>query len=68
MYCQKVCGEVEFSIDDWNNESAALDLTNLSEEEKNEILFPSVCEKQCFDCMAIVGSRRIRTKQFITKE
>lgn len=65
MYCQKVCGEEEFSIDEWNKTSISLDKTNLSEDQKNEILFPSSCEKQCFDCMAIVGKRQIKTKQLI---
>ncbi len=64
-YCQKVNGEVGFSIDDWNETYKALELTNLSEAEKDAILDPPECENQCFDCMAIVGARRLRTKEII---
>lgn len=65
MYCQKVCGEIDFSIDEWNETSKALNLTNMTEREKNNILFPPACDTQCFDCMAIVGARRIKTKKLI---
>lgn len=64
-YCQKVCGEVGFDIDEWNEVYHALELTDMSEAEKDAILSPPECEKQCFDCMAIVGARRLRTKEII---
>lgn len=67
MYCQKVCGEIDFSINEWNETSKALDLTDMSEDEKNEILFPPACKSQCFDCMAIVGARRKETRDLVEK-
>tara|TARA_R100000656_G_scaffold119948_1_gene94015 strand:- start:481 stop:702 length:222 start_codon:yes stop_codon:yes gene_type:complete len=65
FYCQKACGEIDFSIDEWNETAEALELTNLSEEEKDEILFPEPCDKQCFDCMAVVGARRLKTQKML---
>ncbi len=65
MYCQKVNGDVDFSINEWNTQYGALELSNLSETEKEKILHPPECKNQCFDCMAIIGARRLRTKEII---
>jgi len=68
FYCQKICGEEGFSIDEWNKVSKDLDKTNLSEQDKQDILFPPKCEKQCFDCLALVGERQIKTKNLLNNE
>ncbi len=65
MYCQKINGDIDFSIDEWNKQYKALELSNLSQSEKNAILHPPECETQCFDCMAIIGNRRKRTQEII---
>lgn len=65
FYCQKTCGSEDFTIEEWNKVSEDLEETNLSQQEKWDILFPPHCEKQCFDCMAIVGERRLKTKELI---
>ncbi|WP_282638109.1 hypothetical protein [Sphingobacterium thalpophilum] len=65
FYCQKICGEEDFSIEEWTKVSQELDKTNLSEKDKQDILFPAKCGKQCFDCMAIVGERQTKTKQLL---
>lgn len=68
FYCQRMCGDENFSIYEWNETFLALEKTNMTERDKDEILFPEVlgtCDKQCFDCMASVGSRRIKTKKTI---
>ncbi len=31
-YCQKINGDVDFSIDEWNKQYEALELLNLSED------------------------------------
>ncbi len=65
FYCQKICGEEDFSIDELNKVSQDLDKTNLTEKEKQDILFPPKCSKQCFDCLALVGERQMKTKQLL---
>jgi len=65
FYCQNACGSEDFSIEEWNKVSQELELTNLSEKEKDDILFPKACDKQCFDCMAIVGKKRLETFNLI---
>lgn len=65
-----MCGDEEFSIDEWNETFHALELTDMSEREKDEILHPEIlgtCDEQCFDCMAIVGRTRLRTKALVAK-
>lgn len=68
FYCRKICSDLDFSIDEYNETSKALDATNLTEVEKIEILHPSACEKQCFDCMADVGETRLKTQKLIQKK
>ena len=71
FYCQRMCGDENFSIDEWNQTYSDLEKTNLSKKEKTEILLPEVlgtCDKQCFDCMASVGSRRLKTQALIDKQ
>jgi hypothetical protein len=34
----------------------------LSEADQSKILHPPACAEQCFDCMAIVGERRLKIK------
>jgi hypothetical protein len=65
MYCQKVCGDENFSIEEWNNTYNSINNSGLTEAEENYILFGSgeECKEQCFSCMAIVGERRLKTKQ-----
>jgi len=53
FYCQNVCGSDSFCINEWNDVQKSLELTNFSEKEKFNILFPKSCKGQCFDCMAI---------------
>ena len=69
MYCQKVCGAVDFSIDEWNKAFDYCNDNNIEGTERDKILSPEMfpCEKQCFDCMAIVGARRIETKNLTIK-
>lgn len=68
FYCKKACGDPDFSIAEWNRKyNLAVDM-GLSEVEKDKLLddrqfgLQILCEEQCFDCMAIVGERRNKTK------
>lgn len=67
MYCQKINGSENFSIDDWNEQYEALEKSKLSEAEKQKILFPDKCNKQCEDCRNIVKKRVLRTRELINK-
>ena len=67
FYCKIHTGSME-SIDEWNEVRESLELTNISEKEKQNILFPTVCEKQCFDCVAEVGETRNRTRELIDNQ
>ena len=61
FYCQNESIDTNFSIKEWNKTFHALELTNLTESEKNEILIPKKCKEQCIDCACIVGKRRLTT-------
>ena len=63
FYCQHLTGDVNFSIDEWNKVHDQIQGMGLSEKEEKFILFgpQECCKEQCFDCMAIVGERRLKT-------
>lgn len=62
FYCQQLCGADDFSIDEWNKAFKYCIDNNLSEKQTGEILEGKPCKNQCFECMATVGSRRMKTK------
>jgi len=64
FYCKRLtCGD--FSIDYWNErfnhhfKSGTLE-TEQADRELHPEKFP--CEEQCFDCIATIGERRLKTK------
>ena len=63
FYCQIKCGEVEFSIDEWNKSYNEINAMPISEKEKEKLLNPEPCEKQCFDCIVIVGETRTKNRK-----
>lgn len=68
FYCQQKCADVDFNIDKWNEAfKTCIDL-NLDEKSTAEILEGKECDKQCFDCMAIIGNRRIKTQTLIDRQ
>ncbi len=69
FYCQKVCGVIDSTIEEWNEAFRYCNEAGLSEEESNKILMPEYypCEKQCEDCACIVGEQRIKTQELIKK-
>lgn len=67
FYCQIMCGEENFSIEEWNKTLHDLENTNLSELEKDKILNPKMfggCEKQCFDCMQLLVKEGLKLKNY----
>lgn len=63
FYCQKVCGDVNFSIKEWNEAMKYCDGAGIEGIERDKILNPELfpCNEQCFSCMVIVGKRRLKT-------
>lgn len=61
FYCKKYCGDPDFSIDKWNEEFKRCNEVGIKMEEDKP------CQKQCFDCMAIVGETRLKTKALVAK-
>ena len=60
FYCQKVVGDEGFSIDEWNQQFKLCNYLGIEMPEEQE-----ACKEQCFDCIAIVGKRRIKTNEII---
>ena len=65
FYCQKLCGEVDFSIDEWNKALKYCNDLAIEGEDRDKILNPELfpCTEQCFDCMVIVGETRLKNKK-----
>lgn len=64
FYCQNVCGDENFSIDEWNK--AYHEVKDKSQEIQRMVLDgPGQCEKQCFECIALVGNRRLKTQEIM---
>ena len=58
FYCKKVCGDPDFSIDQYNQDNKVLTDDQMTEKYHER----PMCESQCFDCMAIVGKTRIKNR------
>jgi len=64
FYCQKICGNNIFSINDWKEQKKlCIDLGIEMPKEDNK-----KCIKQCIACMAIVGDRQQKTQNLINKK
>lgn len=63
FYCQQKCGQVDFSIEEWNKSYKEIQNMPISEKEKRELIDGVPCKKQCFDCIAIVGETRLKNKK-----
>ena len=65
FHCRKINGGPEFFITEWNDVYNGLVISGASEKKMQTILNPPQCKKQCFDCIADVGERRIKTQKII---
>lgn len=63
FYCQQKCGEVGFSIKEWNKAYKEIMSMPISDHEKQKLIHGEQCTSQCFDCMAIVGETRIKNSK-----
>lgn len=64
FYCQRLVGDAEFSIDEWNKQFKVC--YDLGIDMPSDDLEP--CKEQCFVCMAIVGERQLKTKKIILND
>ena len=65
FYCQIKCVSPTFSIDEWDKSYKEIESMPISEAEKKKLLFPEPCKEQCFDCISIVGERRLKTQKLM---
>ena len=67
FYCQRVCGEVDFSIDEWNRKNKLCNDLNIEGIERDRILNPDLfpCEIQCDECINIVLDTQEKNKNKI---
>ena len=64
FYCQRTCGEVDFSIEEWNKAFRYCNNAGIEGEERDRILSPEMfpCEKQCESCINIVLDNQLKNK------
>lgn len=67
FYCQQKCGQVDFSIEEWNKSYKEINAMPISEKAKQKLIDGEPCKEQCFDCIAIVGEQRLKTQKLINK-
>ena len=65
FYCQKVCGDPDFSIDEWNKALQYCEDAGIEGIERDKILSPELfpCETQCDACMNIVLDTQIKNRK-----
>lgn len=68
FYCQHHSGHVDFSIDEWNEVNKELQSLPLTEKQKQDILLPEPCKKQCQACINIIIDQRMKTQRLIEKK
>jgi hypothetical protein len=56
FYCQRLTGDVDFSIEEWNKQNKLCNDMGIEMPPD-----PPACKDQCFECMAIVGAQRQKT-------
>ena len=59
FYCQKLCGDANFSINEWNRQFEICNAAGIEMPEDDL----EGCKEQCFDCLAIVGETRLKNKK-----
>ncbi len=66
FYCQKKCGEVGFSIEEWNK--AYQELKTLTPEQLDFVMqAETICQEQCSACSEIVSEQRLKTKKLLER-
>ena len=64
FYCQKVCGDKDFSIEEWNRAYKYCDDAGIEGIERDKILNPELfpCKVQCENCMNVVIDTQMKWK------
>ena len=66
FYCKRICGDPNFSIDEWNKRFELGIKMGLSNIEMDKLLNETGrCKEQCIDCTCIVEEQRMKTERLI---
>ena len=63
FYCQNLCGEVDFDINEWNKAFQFCIDSGMNEKQMKEILDPDGCKTQCNACINVVLDRQAENKK-----
>ncbi len=63
FYCQIRCGEVDFSIDEWNRAYNEVQKMPISEAAKDKLIHPDPCKAQCDACINVVLDTKAKNKE-----
>ena len=65
FYCKKVCGDPDFSIDEWNEAFDYCEKAGIDGVERDRILSPDLfpCTEQCESCINTVLDTQIANKK-----
>jgi hypothetical protein len=62
FYCQRICGEIDFSIERWNKTQQ--EIKTMTPEQQSFILEARPnCKEQCESCNKIVVETRIKNQK-----
>lgn len=64
FYCQKVVGDAEFSIDEYNQQVQLCKELGIPVPPEDF----TMCENQCTGCRRIVANRQAQTRELIKKQ
>ena len=70
FYCQKVCGDANFSIKEWNKALKYCNDAGITGVERDKILSPELfpCKNQCDACINIVLDTQMKNKKLFEKK
>ena len=63
FYCQRISGDVDFSIDEWNKQFKICNGLGIDFPDD-----PEPCKTQCFECLEIVAKTREKNKVIFEKQ
>jgi hypothetical protein len=65
FYCQNKCGEVGFSIKEWNKALKYCEDAGITGVEQDKILHPELfpCSEQCESCINIVLDTKLKNSR-----
>lgn len=63
FYCQIRCGEVDFSFSEWNKALKEILAMPIPEDDKERLIHPAPCERQCQTCIDVVIETKARNRE-----